>query len=218
MVVGVTALVGAVPHQRAGRVRVVRGLTFGALGSGGAVAGSWLSAGVPDAVLLAGFAALMLVVAGLMTARRRRAARDVAGAARGTTADAGTRSGRHVVLLVATATGVGLLTGFFGVGGGFAVVPALVLALGLPMRVAVGTSLVVIAVNSAVALSARLAGAGDLDWGLLGAFTVAAVGGSLLGSRVVGRVSPARLNLGFTVLLVAVALSMAVRSVLDLLG
>lgn len=215
VVVGVTALVGAVPHQRAGRVRVVRGLVFGALGSGGAVAGSWLSAGVPDAVLLAGFAVLMLVVAALMTVRRRRASRVGSGGAAPDGPGPGTGA-RHVVLLLVTASGVGLLTGFFGVGGGFAVVPALVLALGLSMPVAVGTSLVVIAVNSAVALAARLARAGDLDWPLLGVFTVAAVAGSLLGSRVVGRLSPARLNLAFTVLLVAVALFMATRSILDL--
>ncbi len=65
----------------------------------------------------------------------------------------------------------GLLTGFFGVGGGFVIVPALVLALGFTMPEAVGTSLLVIAINSAVALSTRLSG-GSLDWGVIVPFMV----------------------------------------------
>ena len=119
--------------------------------------------------------------------------------------------------LVLTATAVGLLTGFFGVGGGFAVVPALVLAMRLPMRVAVGTSLVVITVNSASALLSRLGQDVTLDWGVIASFTVAAVLGSLVGARITARVSPARLNLAFTVLLVLVALYTAALSIPELL-
>ena len=89
-----------------------------------------------------------------------------------------------------TATAVGLLTGFFGVGGGFAVVPALVLALGFTMPVAVGTSLLVIAINSATALAARAGHGISIDWTVIGVFTAAAVIGSLLGGRVASRVRP----------------------------
>jgi uncharacterized membrane protein YfcA len=99
-------------------------------------------------VLLAGFGLLMLAVAVMMILCRRGQAHRTPGAA-----PAG--GARHAVRVGAAATGVGLITGFFGVGGGFVVVPALVLALGFDMPTAAGTSLVVITVNSAVALAAR---------------------------------------------------------------
>ncbi len=219
VIVGTTALIGAVPHRRAGRVRLGQGVVFGVLGVGGAYLGSRLSVSVDPNLLLATFAVLMLVVAALMT-RRRRAAREgeVGSVApvRGR-APVGLRPARcdcrGVLVLVAAATGVGLLTGFFGVGGGFAVVPALVLALRLPMPVAVGTSLVVIAINSASALVSRLGQQVELDWAVIGTFTAIAVVGSLLGARLASRVRPARLEVAFTVLLVVVAVYTAVRSV-----
>lgn len=220
LIVGVTSVIGAIPHQRVGRVRIGQGIAFGLLGVIGSYVGSRLSTAVPDEVLLTGFAVLILVVATLMTRRRRQQARIAPG-----TPPAAEPSPvvvwrprlsvdwRRAGLVLGTATGVGLLTGFFGVGGGFAVVPALVLALGLSMPVAVGTSLVVIAINSATALVARADQDVTLDWTLIGGFTAAAVVGSLLGSRVVSRVSPARLSLVFTILLVVVAVYTAVRSV-----
>jgi uncharacterized protein len=112
---------------------------------------------------------------------------------------------RRGLKIAAAATGVGLLTGFFGVGGGFVIVPALVLALGFEMPVAVGTSLLVIAVNSAAALAARLGSHVHLDWPLLGVFIAAALAGTLAGNRVASRVDAARLTAAFTVLLIAVA-------------
>jgi uncharacterized membrane protein YfcA len=119
----------------------------------------------------------------------------------------------RVAKVVVTATAVGLLTGFFGVGGGFALVPALVLALAFPMPVAVGTSLLVIAVNSATALGARATSSTSLDWGVIAAFTAAAVAGSLVGGRVAARVAPRHLTRAFAVLLVVVAAYTAVRNV-----
>ena len=90
-------------------------------------------------------------------------------------------------------------------GGGFVIVPALVLVLGFGMPAAVGTSLLVIAINSAAALAARLGGQVSLDWALLAVFTAAALAGVLAGHRVASRVDPSRLTTGFTVLLIAVA-------------
>jgi uncharacterized membrane protein YfcA len=119
--------------------------------------------------------------------------------------------------IVAAATVVGLLTGFFGVGGGFVIVPALVLALGFEMPIAVGTSLLVIAVNSVAALGTRLSGGIHLDWPLLGVFTVAALAGALAGNRLASRVSASRLTGAFTVLLVAVAAYTLARSLPGLL-
>ena len=114
--------------------------------------------------------------------------------------------------IAAAATGVGLLTGFFGVGGGFVIVPALVLALGFDMPAAVGTSLLVIAINSAAALAARLGGHVHFAWPLLGVFTVAALAGALAGNRVASRVDASRLTAAFTVLLIAVAAYSLTRS------
>jgi uncharacterized protein len=112
---------------------------------------------------------------------------------------------RRDLKIAAAATGVGLLTGFFGVGGGFVIVPALVLALGFEMPVAVGTSLLVIAINSTAALAARLGGHAHLAWPLLGVLTAAALAGALTGNRVASRVDASRLTAAFTILLIAVA-------------
>jgi uncharacterized protein len=114
--------------------------------------------------------------------------------------------------VVAAATAVGLLTGFFGVGGGFVIVPALVLALGFDMPAAVGTSLLVITINSAAALTARLGGNMQLDWPVLAVFTAAALAGTVAGNRVASRVDASRLTAAFTVLLAAVAVYSLGRS------
>ena len=112
---------------------------------------------------------------------------------------------------------VGFLTGFFGVGGGFVIVPALVMVLGYPMPAAVGTSLLVIAVNSAAALTAR-AGQMSPHWSLLIPFGLAALAGSLAGRPIADRVPAAVLSKAFTVLLFAVAGYVAVRAGLALAG
>lgn len=218
IIVGITALTGMTTHHRAGRVRVVQGMVFGVLGIAGSYVGSQLSAKVAPDVLLAAFSLLMLVVAALMFARSRR--RD------GVTQASGVDVGPIIRLrpsfvcacpraakVLLTATAVGLLTGFFGVGGGFVVVPALVLVLGFPMPVAVGTSLLVISINSASALVARMGHGLALNWALIGAFTAAAIIGSLLGGRVTARLQPRLLSQAFALLLVAVALYTAARSI-----
>jgi len=207
LVVGIAAVAGAITHARAGRARLRTGAVFGILGIAGSYAGSLASAAVPANVLLAGFGVLMLTVAAAMILRSR--GRGPSG--RGNHPRSGAR---HVIVVAAAATGVGLVTGFFGVGGGFVVVPALVLALGFDMPTAAGTSLVVIAVNSAAALAARAGhGAFALDWALVAAFTGAAVLGTLAGTRLAGRANPQRLSAAFTILVVAVAGYTLARSV-----
>ncbi|AQP43926.1 sulfite exporter TauE/SafE family protein [Tessaracoccus flavus] len=204
IIVGLTSLVGVIPHQRDGNVRWREGLTFALLGIAGAAAGSIASVRVPDTVLTAAFSVLMLVVAAVMLRRLR-----------GTRPDP-QRKGWLAV--IATATAVGLLTGFFGVGGGFAIVPALTLVLGFSMPAAVGTSLLVISINAATALGTRLlGGTGGLDWPLLLAFSVTAAAGSLLGARVGKRLGPRVLTISFVVLMIAVGLLMAAGSIPELL-
>jgi uncharacterized membrane protein YfcA len=117
------------------------------------------------------------------------------------------------VRVVIAATIVGLVTGFFGVGGGFVVVPALVLALGFDMPTAVGTSLLVISINSASALLSRLGTHASIGDTLLITFTVAAVAGAVAGSRIASKVRPERLAVAFAVLMIAIALYTAARSI-----
>ncbi|MFH9226582.1 sulfite exporter TauE/SafE family protein [Streptomyces lydicus] len=112
------------------------------------------------------------------------------------------------VRIAVTASAVGLLTGFFGVGGGFVVVPALTLVLGLDMPVAIGTSLLVILINSLTALGTR-AGTGSLDWPLLAGFAACAAIGSQLGNRLTTRLRPRTLTTAFAALVTVLALTMA---------
>ena len=229
IIVGVTAIFGMLAHRRDGHVRVLQGIVFGALGAAGAVAGTRLSLAVPPDVLLAGFAVLMLAVAALMLTRRRvPAGAGVSGHGQGdgvpvdvpiitfspSFACACPRAAKVLIAAVA----VGLMTGFFGVGGGFLVVPALVLALDFPMPVAVGTSLLVIAINSATSLVARAGTGIDIDWTIIGVFTAAAVIGSLLGARIATRARPETLRIAFGVLIIAVGLYTAARSIPALIG
>jgi hypothetical protein len=118
---------------------------------------------------------------------------------------------RTLVAIVLCGAAVGFLTGFLGVGGGFLVVPALVIALRMPMGLAIGTSLVVIVLNSVSAFASRL---GDLhlDWQVVVPFTLAAVAGTLVGRRVADRLSGAVLTRAFAALLVAVGVFVGAQS------
>jgi uncharacterized membrane protein YfcA len=203
IIVGVTAVVAAKSHARAGRVDWRASLIFGALGIPASVGGSLLNRAVDPQLLLLAFAALMLLAAAAMY-RRSRAGEQ------------GSTSHRPVGVaraarIVVVALVVGFLTGFLGVGGGFLIVPALVLAMGFGMPAAVGTSLVIIAITSLAALIERL-GHGAIAWEIVLPFTAAAIAGSLLGKRLSDRVSGATLTRGFAVLLVVVAGFVAVRA------
>jgi len=224
VVVGVTSLAGAVTARRAGNVLLGRGVAFGAVAVGGAVVGARASTAVAEPVLLAAFAGLMLVVAGLMTVRQLRSRRTdgprTSHAERPRLDDPIITFSPtfmcqcpRALKVVVTATAVGLLTGFLGVGGGFLVVPALTLALALPMGYAAGTSLVVITITSAAALATR-AGTGIApDWGLVAALTVTAVAGSVAGARIAARSDTTRLSAAFTGLVLLVAAYTAATAV-----
>ncbi|WP_394275789.1 sulfite exporter TauE/SafE family protein [Luteococcus sp.] len=198
VIIGLASIVGVVPLLRQGRVRVADGLLFAALGVAGSLIGSRLSARAPEDLLMALFAGLLLAVATLMALKMRSPAPVGAG-----------ERGWTVRTLAATA--VGLFTGFFGIGGGFVVVPALTLVVGLSMSQAVGTSLLVIAINSAVALAGRAAHGLDVDWTVIGPFAVATVLGTLLGGRLSSHFDQRRLRIGFIAMLVLVGLATAAQ-------
>jgi uncharacterized membrane protein YfcA len=175
VVVGVTAAVSVVGHARAGRVRWRTGLLFGLAGMVGAFGGGWIGGRLPGQLLLVGFALMMVATAVAMLRGRKPV--DPA------RAPAELPVGRVLVDGVV----VGLVTGLVGAGGGFLVVPALALLGGLPMGVAVGTSLLVIAMKSFAGITGYLTTV-SLDWPLVGAITLAAIIGSLVGARLVNRI------------------------------
>ncbi len=119
--------------------------------------------------------------------------------------------------ILVTATVVGLLTGFLGVGGGFLVVPALLLAMTLPMRYAAGTSLVVITLTSAAALVVRSGSGVSPDWGLVAALTGASAVAAIVGAKLAARIDTDRLSLAFTGLVLVVAVYTAFQAVPALL-
>lgn len=123
---------------------------------------------------------------------------------------------RQAARVVGAGLAVGFLTGAFGVGGGFVVVPAMTLVLGLTMRVAIGTSLVVVAGNAAVALALR--GLGAVEWDVALPFTATMVVGSVVGGLIAHRLPARRSLYAFAALLVAVAIANGVAAALALAG
>ncbi|XAS74878.1 sulfite exporter TauE/SafE family protein [Dermatophilaceae bacterium Sec6.4] len=212
VIVGITALIGAFGHARSSHVRWATGIVFGITGIAASLVGTVLNRQVDPNVLLLAFAALMLLAAAGML---RRATGPSSPDGRETSGDQKGISPAGVAKFIVAGLVVGFLTGFLGVGGGFIIVPALVMVLGFTMPVAVGTSLLIIALNSAAALAAR-AGHATFDWSVIIPFTVAAIAGSLLGTRVANRVSNATLSRAFAGLLILVAVYTAIRSALSL--
>lgn len=190
-VVGVTSLVGAISHWRAGNVNVRQALTFGIVAMVGAFAGARL------AVLVSGLLQLTLLAVVMLGAALSMLRRPVAQPSAGTEPVS-----RWLVLVVGLA--VGLLTGLVGIGGGFLIVPALVVLARLPMKQAVGTSLLVIAMNSVSGFLGYL-GEVDVSWGFMAVFTAIAIGGILVGTHLVRFVSQQALKRSFAVFLLVMA-------------
>ncbi len=199
LVVGTTALVAVVPHARAGRVRWRTGLLFGLAGMTGAYAGGRLAEFIPGSLLLVAFSLMMLATAAAMIRGRK-------------TPDKPMHSELPIGRVLLDGAVVGLVTGLVGAGGGFLIVPALVLLGGLPMSVAVGTSLLVIAMKSFAGLAGYLASV-EIDWPLALAVTGAAVVGSLIGSRLTGVIAPDTLRKGFGWFVIVMGLLVLVQQV-----
>jgi uncharacterized protein len=197
-VVGVTSAVSVVAHARNGRVRWRTGLIFGAAGMAGAFLGGLLGGYVPGTVLMIAFALMMLATAVAMIRGRRQQAAE-----RG-------ESELPVLKVVVEGLVVGLVTGIVGAGGGFLVVPALVLLGGLPMSVAVGTSLLVIAMKSFAGLAGYLTNV-SLDWPLVLGVTAAAVVGSFVGALLTGIIPEQALRRGFGIFVLAMAVVVLVQ-------
>lgn len=218
LIVGATALVGAVARIRERGVEWRTGAAFGAVGIPAAYLGTLLNRQVDQPVLLIAFACLTLLVAAAMLWRAPNSDDDPpAGAAGGTVAVRHGTATAQAAKVIGCGLAVGFLTGFLGVGGGFVVVPALVLVLRMPMHLAVGTSLFVITLN---AVSSVLSRGSDLhlDWVVVGPFAVTAIVASLIAKRVAGRLSGVTLGRAFAAMLTVVGLFVAAQSVVAIIG
>lgn len=210
VVVGTSSITAVLPRLRQVQWRLAA--VVGGAGAAATFAGTALNRLLPERWVLLGFAAVM-VAAGVRMLR---------GGERGTGSPCALPGGgfawrRCLPRAIGAGVGVGVLTGLFGVGGGFLLIPALTLLLGLPMTTAVPTSLVVVALNSVFGFAAHATGGGPgggVDWPTAAAFTAAAVAGSLTAARLAGRVPAARLRRGFAVLVLAVAAYVAARTLL----
>lgn len=198
MVVTVGALSGGFRHARSGRICWRHAAAFTIAAVPGVFIGTTLGNSVSGTVLIVGFAFIML---GAAAATWRRAS--------------GGRGEREspelacpplrIGLGLASGVIVGAMTGFFGVGGGFLIVPALTIFLALSMRLAVGTSLAVIATTSVIALVAHLLAGGSVNLAVAATMTLAAMAGALIGSSLAGRVPQRQLAQGFAGLVVSLS-------------
>jgi uncharacterized protein len=193
LVVGITSAVAAVQHARAGNVAWRTALIFAGAGMIGAFGGGLFASLLPSTLLLVFFAALMLATAIAMWRGRKTVAVTAA------------KTKLPFLKLGAEGLVVGAVTGLVGAGGGFLVVPALALLGGLPMRVAVGSSLVVITMKSAAGF-AGYASHVSIDWSLAVIVTASAIVGSFLGAPLARRANPELLRKGFAIFVVVMAL------------
>lgn len=208
LVVGISSAAAVLPRLRQVQWRLAA--IFGVTGAAAAFAGTAVNRLLDPSVVLLGFAVVMVVAA----VRMLGSSDDVGGSCALPGGGVNWRS----CLPKAAASGVvvGFLTGLFGVGGGFLIIPALTLLLGLPMATATATSLVVIVINSAAGFTAHLGGV-TLDIATAAAFTGAAVLGSLAAGRLAPRLPGQKLRRWFAYLVLVVAAYVAVQATLSLL-
>lgn len=207
LAVAANAATGLANHARAGTVKWRCGGMYAAAGVAGALAGSTLGKAVNGQKLLLLFALLMIVVGALMLRKRDNV-----------TAPDITCDRTNAPRVLAFGLGTGAFSGFFGIGGGFLIVPGLIAATGMSMLNAVGTSLVAVTAFG-LATALNYAASGLVDWPLAGLFIAGGVAGGALGAITAGRLAgTGKLGRVFAFLVLAVAAYMIWRSVGTLAG
>jgi uncharacterized protein len=201
LVVAAGAVAGGLGHARGGRVCWRHAGTFTAAAVPGIGLGTLAAEAVGGSLLLAGFAVVMLAAAHATWRKASDAEPEGEERWERTRACPPLRLPRDVVAGAA----VGFVTGFFGVGGGFLIVPTLAIALAFTMRTAVGTSLVIITATSLLALGAHLLAGRSVEPDVTGALALACVAGALAGAGLASRIPQRALGRGFALLVVAVA-------------
>lgn len=206
-IVGATSAVSMIGHARSGRVRWQTGVIFGVAGMVGAFAGGVLGGFIPGAVLMILFAIMMIVTATAMIRGRKNRDREARA----------TEPRRVLIRILLDGFLVGIATGLVGAGGGFLIVPALNLLGGLPMAIAVGTSLLVIAMKSFAGLGGYLFSV-QLNWPIVLAFTATAIVGSFAGVALAGRIPERALRRGFGIFVLVMGAFVLVQEVPPLLN
>lgn len=203
--VALNALAGLAGHARGGTVKWPCAITFSLAGVVGAAIGAEAGKAMDGQRLLALFGAMMVVVGIAMLRPRRSPENPDVRLSRIT-------AGHLVPRLVPAGLAVGLLAGFFGIGGGFLIVPALILATGMPLRIAVGTSLVSVAALG-FTTAASYALSGYVDWSLVGLLVLGGLAGAVAGIGLGKRLANSKrvLEVGFALMVVSVGIYVAVR-------
>ena len=191
-IVGANSLMGALMHRAQGTLDWKVALIFGGAGMLASYFAVGFSSQWSPEVLLIAFALLMLIIGSMLFFRKNSETETPF-------------STKPLWLVLASGTGVGLLTGVFGVGGGFLIVPALVMLVGLPIQMAVGTSLVVIAMNSVAGFLGHM-GRGSFDLFLTLIFTSAGLAGTFAGTKLSSRISSSKLQKAFAGFVIVLAL------------
>lgn len=191
LIVACASVLGAVQHWRMGNVDIRIGLLFGTSGMVGAFAGGRAAALFDGALLMLLFAAMMVLTAFAMWRGRRNPTALIA-------------PSHPRARLMAQGLGVGIFTGLVGAGGGFLIVPTLVLWAGLPMATAVGTSLLIIVMKSLAGFSGYLSHV-VVDYGIVAAVATVAIAGSFLGAGLAHRIDPATLRRTFATFVMVMA-------------
>lgn len=205
IVVGAASAVAVLPRLRRG-VNWRLAAIVGAAGVATAYLGTMVNRLLDQQILLVAFAVIMVVAGVRMFLKTKSAGGPCA------LPDGGINWRSCLPRALATGAVVGFLTGLLGVGGGFLIVPALTLVLGLPMSVTVGTSLVIIVINSIAGFTAHL-GDVQIDWAVTGAFAASAMVASLVAGRLVRGLSDVILKRGFAVLVLLVAVYVAIKAI-----
>jgi uncharacterized protein len=208
VVVIAAATIGLVSYLRRDDVRWRAGLAFGAAVAASSFAGSLLSRALDPNVLLLAFSPVMVAGAVAMLRERDRSESSFRPWRHGVSSGSATK-------VASLGVGTGWLTGLFGVGGGFVIVPVLVLGLGFALTEAVGTSLLVMIMGSSIALADRLHG-GAVGWSVVAPFAASAVVGVLLGSALGERIAGRMLTRWFALLVVATAIYTATEALVAL--
>lgn len=198
MIVGSAALAGALRRRKTGTVNVKVGLTFAAIGVIGTFLGTLLLRFIPENILLVLFALLMFSSAFAMCCREVKESKS-------------TKPNWFAV--VVAATGVGILTGLLGIGGGFLIVPALILFLKVPTKVAAGTSLVAITANSVLALALRFEFWNQIPILEIVVLTAAAISASLIMSPLATKLPAKSLQRIFAAIITLVAIYLIATNV-----
>lgn len=214
-IVAITAAFSAINHFRTGNVNLKVAVIFGMCGMVGTYGGTKLGILMPVLLQLGLFAFVMYAAAYRMLKPKRRFSSIPADDVHG---DLEIMEDAEIMplrfgLVALLGFAVGVLTGVVGVGGGFLIIPALVVYSGIPMKQAVGTSLVIVAVNSATGFAGYY-GVVPVDYALMGTFTTVAIAGGFIGAQFSRHVSPENLKRGFGVFLVLVATYILIRSVI----